>query len=106
MSFIDSVSVNGEIDDEWRVYIKSQQLAELDGIIAEEGLKSVETKVFIDQAFREGAIPTTGTAVTRILPSTSRFTAEGGHSEKKQRVLNRLGDFFDRFFGLTSGVGV
>jgi type I restriction enzyme R subunit len=30
----------------------------------------------------------------------SRFAADGGHGEKKQRVLTRLGDFFERFFGL------
>ena len=35
----------------------------------------------------------------------SRFAAGGGHGEKKQRVLNRLGGFFERFFGLSSGGG-
>jgi type I restriction enzyme R subunit len=106
MNFIDSVSTNGEIDEEWRAYVDSQRIAELDGIIADEGLKSDETKLFIEHAFRDGAIPTSGTAITRILPPTSRFSSEGGHGEKKQRVLNRLGSFFDRFFGLSSSAGV
>lgn len=35
----------------------------------------------------------------------SRFSAGGGHGEKKQRVLNRLGEFFERFFGLGSREG-
>ena len=53
-------------------------------------------------AFRDGAIQTTGTAVTKILPPASRFAADGGHSEKKQRVLTKLGNFFERFLGLSS----
>jgi len=34
-----------------------------------------------------------------VLPPVSRFSADGGHGEKKQRVLARLGAFFDRYFG-------
>ncbi len=50
---------------------------------------------------RVNAIQTTGTAITRILPSVSRFSPDGGHGEKKQRVLARLGAFFERYFGLS-----
>ena len=56
-----------------------------------KSLKPEETKAFIDHAFRDGSIPITGTAITRILPPVSRFSADGGHGEKKQRVLARLG---------------
>ena len=44
-----------------------------------------------------------GTAITRILPPASRFGGDGAHGERKQRVLVKLGDFVERFFGL--GVG-
>jgi len=44
-------------------------------------------------------------AITKVLPPTSRFSADGGHGEKKQRVLTKLGAFFERFFGLGSGGG-
>lgn len=100
LEFVDRVSASGEIDEEWRSYVAARRVAELDAIIAEEGLKSEETKAFIEHAFRDGRIPTTGTAVTRIMPPVSRFAADGGHGEKKQRVLARLGAFFERFFGL------
>lgn len=46
-----------------------------------------------------------GTAVTRIIPPAPRFSADASHGEKKQRVLSRLGEFFERFFGLSSGAG-
>ncbi|MEU6943982.1 type I restriction endonuclease subunit R [Streptomyces sp. NPDC046316] len=103
MDFVDRVSASGEIDEEWRTYVDAQRTAEIDAIIAEENLKPDETKAFIGHAFRNGAIPTTGTAVTKILPPTSRFLADGGHGEKKQRVLARLVVFFERFSGLSSG---
>jgi type I restriction enzyme R subunit len=99
MDFVDRVSASSEIDEEWRAYVDAQRTAELDAIITEENLKPEETRTFINQAFRDGSIPTTGTAITKILPPASRFYAGGGHGEKKQRVLARLRDFFERFFG-------
>lgn len=103
MDFVDRVSASAQIDEEWRAYIDTQRAAELEAIITEENLKPEETKVFISHAFRDGSVPTNGTAITRILPPVSRFSAGGGHSEKKQRVFTRLEEFFDRFFGLGSG---
>jgi len=102
-AFVDSVSASGQIDEEWQAFIRARREAELSVIIEAEGLRPDETRAFIDTAFRDGAIRATGTAITRVLPPVSRFSADGGHSEKKQRVLVRLGEFFERFFGL--GVG-
>jgi type I restriction enzyme R subunit len=68
-------------------------------------LRPDETRAFIDVAFRDGAIQTTGTAITKVLPPVSRFSATGGHGEKKQRVLTRLAEFFDRFLGLSATGG-
>jgi len=103
MDFVDRVSASGEIDEEWRAYVAAQRTAELDAIISEENLKADETRTFVEGAFRDGSIQTTGTAITKILPPTSRFSAGGSHGEKKARVLDRLGKFFDRFFGLGAG---
>ncbi|MGV0677992.1 type I restriction endonuclease subunit R [Mycolicibacterium fortuitum] len=103
MDFVDRVSASGAIDEEWRAYIDAKRTTELEAIIIDEGLKPDETRAFIEYAFRDGSIPTTGTAITKILPPTSRFSAGKGHGEKKQRVLGRLTEFFERFFGLTSG---
>ena len=102
MDFVDRVSASGEIDEEWHAYVEARKLAELDEIIAGEGLWPDETKAFIAQAFRDGRISAAGTAITRIMPPVSRFSAGGGHGEKKQRVLARLQEFFARFVGLTS----
>ncbi|WP_066518347.1 type I restriction endonuclease subunit R [Curtobacterium ammoniigenes] len=104
-AFVDRVSASGEIDEEWATYVAARRAAELDRIIAEENLKPDETRDFVDRAFRDGGIQTTGTAITRVLPPASRFTGAGGHGEKKERVISKLGDFFERFFGLSTGSG-
>jgi type I restriction enzyme R subunit len=103
MDFVDRVSATGEIDEEWQAFVDAKRSAELDAIINDEGLKPEATKAFIEHAFRDGAIPVTGTAVTKILPPVSRFSRDGSHGEKKQQVLNRLKAFFERFFGISAG---
>lgn len=101
-AFVDRVSASGDVDEEWATYVAARRAAELDKIIEDEGLRADETREYVDRAFRDGAIQTGGTAITRVLPPASRFSAEGGHGETKQRVLAKLGDFFERFFGLSS----
>ena len=99
-AFVDSVSVDGGIDEEWRAFVRARREAELDAIIEAEGLRPDATRAFIDTAFRDGAVQATGTAITKVLPPVSRFSPDGEHGEKKQRVLAKLGEFFERFFGL------
>jgi type I restriction enzyme R subunit len=101
-NFVDSVSVDGQVDEEWRAFIAARREAELDAIIDGEGLRADAARAFVAAAFRDGSLRTSGTAITKILPPSSRFAADGGHSEKKQRVLDKLGAFFERFFGLSA----
>lgn len=103
--FVDSISASGHLDEEWPAYVAKRHAEELNSIIEEENLKPEETRAFIETSFRDGEIKATGTAITHVLPPVSRFAADGGHGEKKQRVLAKLGAFFDRFFGLSSDLG-
>ncbi|MFE5336083.1 type I restriction endonuclease subunit R [Isoptericola sp. NPDC056573] len=102
--FVDRLSLDDDVADEWRDYVAAKRDAELERIIAEENLKPGPTHQFIDAAFRDGAVRTTGTAITRILPPVSRFARGAGtnHGIKKQTVIDKLTAFFDRFFDLTS----
>lgn len=77
MDFVDRVSASGDIGEEWRAYIDAKRRAELDDIIAEEGLKPEATRAFIERAFRDGSVPSKGTAITKILPPLPRFTRDG-----------------------------
>jgi type I restriction enzyme R subunit len=98
--FVDSISVTARVDAEWLAYIATKKAEELDRIIDEENLDAEETRTFIANAFRDGAIPVTGTAITKILPPVSRFSKDNNHPAKKQTVLDKLAAFFERFFGL------
>lgn len=98
--FVDSVSATGKVDAQWQAFMSAKKCEELERIIAEENLDAEETRSFVENAFRDGSIPTTGTAVTRILPPASRFSKENGHGRKKQTVLEKLAAYFERFFGM------
>jgi type I restriction enzyme R subunit len=99
-AFVERVTIAGSVDDEWAAFVAARQDAELTQLIADEGLNADATRDFIDRAFRDGTIQATGVAITRVLPPVSRFAPGGGHGEKKQRVLNRFAEFFERYFGL------
>jgi type I restriction enzyme R subunit len=99
--FVDSLTVDAEVDDEWQQYVARRRSEDLDQIIAEEGLNAGATRAFMDSAFRDGALASAGTAITAVIPPTSRFGKANIHAAKKQTVLARLGDFFDRYLGLS-----
>ncbi|HEY0260291.1 MAG TPA: type I restriction endonuclease subunit R [Lacisediminihabitans sp.] len=98
--FVDRLSVDEDVADEWRAYVATKRDAELERIITEENLKPDQTRSFIDAAFRDGQVRTTGTAITTILPPVSRFAKGSNHGAKKQTVIDKLTAFFDRFFDL------
>ncbi|NCD21250.1 MAG: type I restriction endonuclease subunit R, partial [Actinobacteria bacterium] len=98
--FVDSLTVDADVDTRWKEFIAAKRAEDLGRIITEENLRPDETQAFIQRAFRDGAIPTAGTAITRILPPVSRFTPANHHATKKQTVLQKLVEFFSRYFGL------
>ena len=72
--FIESLTPTTNVDDDWHSFVDEKKLEELDSIITEEVLDKDETYKFINNAFRDGFIQTTGTALTKVLPPVSRFT--------------------------------
>ncbi|MBE7532228.1 MAG: type I restriction endonuclease subunit R [Ardenticatenaceae bacterium] len=98
--FVASVSAQARVDVAWADFIAAKKAAELERIIAEEGLNAAATRLFVANAFRDGGIPLTGTAITKVLPPVSRFNKENSHALKKQTVLAKLVAYFERFLGL------
>jgi type I restriction enzyme R subunit len=86
------------VEEDWRKFIDERKEEEISAIIEEEKLKPQETRRLIDNAFRDGALKTTGTAIDKIMPPVSRFG--GGRAEKKQGIIEKLLEFFDKYFGL------
>ncbi|MFZ1412735.1 MAG: type I restriction endonuclease subunit R [Micropruina sp.] len=99
-AFVDSLTVDADVEGDWAAFVAAKRAEDLDRIITEENLRPAETHTFIARAFRDGALPTAGTSVTGILPPLSRFAAANNHSLKKQSVLEKLSAFFNRYIGL------
>ena len=97
--FISQINTSTDIQKDWLAYIQKKKVEELEQITAELKLKPEETKIFIENSFRDGALRTTGTDIDKILPPTSRFGG-GNRSEVKKNVITRLLEFFERYFGV------
>ena len=95
-----------DIDDvllEWQEFVIKQRELDLHTIITEEKLKESETRQFLDNAFREGEIKTTGTDIDKLMPPISRFGG-GGRVKKKQGIIDKLKQFFEKYFGIGASV--
>lgn len=74
---------------------------ELEEIIQKEKLKPEKARKFIENAFRDGVLRTTGTDLDSILPAVSIFNKTGpSRAEKRQIVIDLLKGYFQKFFGL------
>lgn len=100
MDFVEAMSVTGEVRDDWQNFVAQRRERELAGIITAERLRPEPTKSFVEAAFRDGAIATHGTAITQILPPVSRFAKENNLGTKKERVIAKLTEYFERFYGV------
>ncbi len=100
-AFITSLDVHASIDADWRTFVEKKKVEELNSIISEENLNKEETYTFVQNAFRDGGIVETGTAMTKVLPPVSFFTPTGERSKKREGVLKKLKTFFDRFFDIS-----
>ncbi len=97
-NFIGSLNEVENVMGEWQTYVAEERERELAQIIREENLKEPETRKFVENAFRDGEVKTTGTDIDKLMPPVSRFG--GGRAKKKQTVIDKLKVFFKRFFGI------
>ncbi len=126
--FVDSVTIHRagghDADDNdgagvpsaWTVFVDRRRGEDLEQIIRSEHLDPDGTSRLIDGAFRTGELPTSGTDITRIMPSVSRFARAGGgpgdgragsergaggaYTATKSRIVEKLLAFFERYRGL------
>ena len=99
--FIESLNQDSDVYRDFETFMNTKKKEELDKIIEEENLKSDETYEFIRKSFDRGNVEENGTDIVGILPQMSRFSVDNDRSVKKQRVLDRLMEFFDKFFSIT-----
>ena len=98
-NFIAQVNISTEVDAEWKEYLEKSKEADISKLIEEERLKEDETRRFIDIAFRDGVMRTTGTSIDQLMPPVSRF-GRSNRAVKKQNIIEKLLSFFEKYFGL------
>lgn len=101
-NFVDSITLDGAVDDEWQAYIAARRDTELAKIIKVERLRAREARAFVEAALRDGMLRTTGTEFPEILPPVSRFSPDANREETKKRVARKLSEYFDRFYSLVA----
>lgn len=97
-TFIAGINDVDDITGEWYDYVVQQREKELRTLIADEKLKPENTRRFLENAFRDGEIKTTGTEIDDMMPPLSRFG--GNRAMKKQGLIDKLKAFFEKFFGV------
>lgn len=100
--FISTLDGHSDVYKDFEVFMNSKKKEELDKIIAEENLNSEETYNFVRKSFENVSVEATGTEIAKILPPMSRFSQNSNRSEKKNNVITKLMDFFDKFFSITN----
>jgi type I restriction enzyme R subunit len=101
--FISSLDIQSSVDDDWHSFVDKKKVQELDEIISDENLDKDETYSFIQNAFRDGSVTTTGTSLSKVLPPVSRFSETGERTIKRESVIDKLTRFFEKFFDVSSG---
>ena len=100
--FISSLDGGSKVYEDFTEFMNSKKKEELDKIIDDENLNPDETYEFVKRSFEKGKIETVGTEIAEILPPMSIFTPTGDRQKKKASVIDKLVNFFNRFFNITN----
>ena len=98
-TFISKINTNTDVMNDWTKFVKEQEEIDLKDLIEEENLNDEETRKFIDNAFRDGQVKTTGTDIEKILPPMRRFGG-GNRTERKESIIEKIKKFFEKYFGI------
>lgn len=103
LQFINSLTPASNIDDDWKDFVNQKMQDDLEDIITDENLKPEESRTFMNNCFKNGEVKDTGTALAKILPPISRFTPTDERTKKKESVLEKLRNYFERYFDIMFG---
>lgn len=68
-----TLDVHSVVDDDWQKFVDKKKVEKLEQIIANENLDHAATYTFVRNAFRDGSVATTGTAITKVLPDYDKI---------------------------------
>ena len=98
-NFIATINTQTDVNADWKKFVMEQRETDLANLITEEKLKDEETRKYIDNAFRDGFVKTSGTEIDKLMPPVSRFGG-GNRAAKKQGIIDKIKDFFEKYFGI------
>ena len=99
--FIARLGHVSDVEADWKKYVAEKSEEELMGIVTSEALDEEKTRDLIARAFRDGGIPESGTEVSGLMTKKpSRFGGGGSYAALKQRIVDKLKAFYERFSGL------
>jgi type I restriction enzyme R subunit len=98
--FVRRYAMDREVSQQWAAYVSNQAHKQLDELIADENLNPEQTEDFMRHAFHIGEVERNGDRITKCLPPLPLFTSDNKRAITKRRVLDRLCDWFDRFFDI------
>ena len=102
MAFIESLNQDSNVYADFESFMNSKKKEELDRIIKEEQLDREKTYDFIERSFEIGRVETNGTDISKILPPMDMFSPTNDRQNKKNKVIDKLLEFFDKFFTISS----
>lgn len=102
-AFIDSLTVNANVHGDFELFMNSKKKEELDKLIKDEGLNKEATYELLERSFNNGQVETNGTEIAKVLPPMSRFSQGNERAIKKNIVVDKLINFFNRFFNISNG---
>ena len=99
-AFVQQYTPSKDITNQWIAFVSKQAQQQIENIIVTENLKRNETIEFMRHSFQIGEVERFGDRITKCLPPMPLFGAGKQRSETKQRVLNLLLEYFDRFYDI------
>lgn len=99
-NFVANVNNTDNIFNEWEEYSSKCKYDELQEIISQFKLKQDKTVKYISDSFKDGELKTTGMHIESLLPPISIFSGNNKHYEIKQKVIERLKEYFEKYLGI------
>jgi len=100
--FIATLDAQSMVDEEWKRFVSTRKKEELEEIISTENLDHDATVAFVNSALRDGGVAITGTEIAKVLPPVSRFSPTGERTKIREKVIDKLTRFFEKFFDISS----
>jgi len=99
-AFLKSINLDTDIQEGWKKFVDRQKEEDFQLIVLEEKLDEEKARRFITDALESGEFKTTGTAINDFMPKLRMFGGGNERTETKQRIIDRLLEFYEKYFGM------